>query len=259
MTISAAFVAGLFGLIVGSFLTVVVFRVPRHESLVKPRSRCPGCGKQIRAGDNIPVVSFLIRRGRCRDCGAKISIRYPLTEAANALLWVLAVLRFPADLGTALLFAVFFSTLLAIALIDAETRLIPNAIVYPAVPAFAVALVLLELTGSPVDLAWAGLGALCFGGTLILVSLAAPRAMGMGDGKLAVLIGLVTGSLGGRFVLVSAVAGFFVGGIGGVVALALGRDRKSALPFGPYLALGAVLAVLIGGSLASWYAGLLGG
>lgn len=245
-------VAALVGLVFGSFVTVLIHRVPRKESILAPRSRCPSCGTTIRARENIPVVSYLLLGGRCRNCRARISPKYPLVELASAALWVGALLRFQDQLYIAAVMALFFTTLLAISVIDAEHRIVPNRIVYPALPGFAVLVLAGGLLGQ-LDTVRGALGLLVYGGGLLLVALAYPRGMGIGDVKLAALIGLVLGSLGLSYVTVAAAAGFFAGGLGGVVALATGRSRKTAIPFGPYLAAGAVFSALAGAPVAAWY------
>lgn len=248
----------LFGLVVGSFLTVVVARMPQGESIVRPRSRCPGCGSGIRPRDNIPVLSWLLRKGKCRDCNERISIRYPLTEVANAALWVAAFLQFRDELYVALVVSCFFSVLLAISLIDVERKVIPNRIIYPAVPVFAVALVVGELLGDDVDLWRALVGFAAYGGALLVINLVYPRGMGMGDVKLAAFIGLVLGSFGLGLVAVATALGVLLGGLGGVLAMAFGsKGRKSAIPFGPFMASGAVLSVFFGAEIADWYLGTL--
>jgi len=244
----------LFGLVVGSFLTVVVYRVPRGESVIAPRSRCPSCGAPIRARDNIPVVSWVLLRGKCRACKARIAGRYPLTELANGALWVAASVKYGDDIYTAVVVAVFFSLLLAVSLIDLEHKIIPNHIVYPAVPFFAALLLGGFGLGRGYSLVGAAIGFLAYGGGLVLVSLLYPRGMGMGDGKLAALVGLVLGALGGRLVAVAAALAFFLGGLGGVAALSFGKaGRKQAIPFGPFIAAGAVLSALFGVQIADWY------
>lgn len=249
----------LFGLVVGSFLTVVVYRVPRHESLVHPRSRCPGCGQQIHAVDNIPVVSWVLMRGKCRSCGEPISARYPLTELANAALWAAAALRFQDSLYLALVTACFFSVLLAVSLIDLEHKIIPNAIIYPAVPVFAALLVVGKLLGEDVDLVRAAIGLAAYGGVLGVIAFVYPRGMGMGDVKLVAFIGLVLGAFGLDLVAVAAALGVLLGGVGGILAMAVGgKGRKSAIPFGPFLAAGAVLSVFLGAQIADRYLELLG-
>jgi leader peptidase (prepilin peptidase)/N-methyltransferase len=241
-----------FGLVFGSFLTVAISRLPAGESVVRPRSRCPACGTTIRAADNVPVVSWILLGGRCRTCQARISPVYPLTELATAGLFVAAALTFE-DVWIAVLFAPFLGVLVAITVIDARHRIIPNRLVYPAAAIAAAYLGIARLTGAPVDLADAVIGFFAYGGALLVIALIAPRGMGMGDVKLAALVGLVLGSLGGRYVAVAAGLGILVGGAAAIAALLLGAGRKSALPYGPSLAVGAGVAAFFGDALADAY------
>ena len=246
-----ALVALPFGLVVGSFMTVAVYRIPRKESLVRPRSRCPACGAEIGSRDNIPVLSWLLLRGSCRRCGARISVEYPLLELGTAGLVVLAAIRQP-DPWRAVLVAGLLSLMPAIAVIDIRHRIIPNRLTYPAILLFAALVILAGLAGAPVDVLRGFIGLAIYSGSLLVVATVS-RGMGLGDVKLAAPIGLVLGSLGLRYVGVAAGAGIVLGGIGGIVALAMGRDRKSAIPYGPYMAAGAVVAGLWGETLAAWY------
>ena len=248
-----AIVALPFGLGVGSFMTVAVHRLPRGESVVRPRSRCPSCGAEIGNRDNVPVLSWLLLRGRCRRCGARISVEYPLLELATAGLVVLAAIRYPNPWHIALVGGLL-ALMPGIALIDLRHRIIPNRLMYPSLILFPVVVVLAWLVGDATDPVRGAIGLLLYGGILFVVAIVS-RGMGMGDVKLAALIGVVLGSLGLRFVGVAAGAAIVFGGLGGVVALAMGRGRKSAIPFGPYLAAGAVVAGLWGQEIASWYIG----
>lgn len=253
-------VAAIIGLVLGSFLTVLVYRIPRQESVVKPRSRCPGCGASLKRSDNIPVFAWIRRRGRCATCGEKISLRYPLTELASGGLVVTAMLAFDPDLYLGLLFGVFFVILLGVSLIDLEHGIIPNAIIYPSVPGFGVAILLGWAIGAGVDPLGALAGFLAYGGTLLVVALIFPRGMGMGDVKLVALIGLVLGSLGLGYVAVAAAAGVLVGGFVGAIVMATGRGGRGAtMPFGPSLAAGAAIAALWGPSLGGWYLSMFPG
>lgn len=251
-----ALVFALFGLAFGSFLTVVIHRTPRKEALVGGRSRCPSCGTTISVRDNVPVVSYWVLRGRCRHCGARISLKYPVIELATAGLFLSAAFTF-GDLYVAGMIAVFLGAMLALGVIDAEHRIIPNAVVYPSVIVFAVAIVAGALLGRHIDVVRAGLGLLTFGGGVLAVALIAPKGMGMGDVKLAALIGLVLGSQGLRYVAVAAGLGILAGGIGGLAALAMGRSRKAQIPFGPYLVVGAIGAAFWAGPIARAYLSLL--
>jgi leader peptidase (prepilin peptidase)/N-methyltransferase len=247
----------VFGLVFGSFLTVVVHRLPRGQSVVAPRSRCPRCGTQIRAWENIPVLSWLFLRGRCRQCGERISLEYPLVELSTGVLFALAGALIE-PLYAAVVVAPFLGLMLAVAVIDARWRIVPNRIVYPALAAFAAAITVGHLTGGGVDILSGLLGVLVYGGPMFLVALAVPGGMGMGDVKLAALIGLVLGSLGLSLVGVAAFLGIVGGGIAAVVAMTILRwGRKRQMPFGPFLAAGGVLAALVGAHVASAYLSLL--
>jgi len=245
----------LFGLVFGSFLTVVVHRTPRKESVVAPRSACPRCGAVIRARDNIPVLSYVLLLGRCRGCDLHISAEYPVVEALTGALFVAAALAFRRTPAAAIV-APFLGLMVAVALIDARHRIIPNAVTYPALVVFGAAVPASATFGGGVSLPGAALGLVAFGGGLLVVALLSPGGMGMGDVKLAALIGLVLGSLGWRYVGAAALLAVLGGGVGAVVALARGRGRKDAIPFGPFLAGGAVLSALAAPQLSSWYLAL---
>jgi leader peptidase (prepilin peptidase)/N-methyltransferase len=246
-----AVVSAVAGLAVGSFMTVVVDRVPKKESVVVPRSRCPSCGTQILARDNIPVVSWLLLRGRCRSCGVRISPLYPLTELTTAALVVGAVMRYR-SLWQGIMVATMLALMPAVSITDVRHRIIPNRLMYPSLVGFPVLVVIGWSLGGPLDPARAGIGLLVYGGGLLLVAMVS-RGMGMGDVKLAAVIGVVFGAIGLRYVAVAAGAAVLFGGLGGLLALALGKGRKSAIPFGPYLAAGAVVAAFWGHELAHWY------
>jgi leader peptidase (prepilin peptidase)/N-methyltransferase len=251
-------VFGLVGLLFGSFLTVVIHRIPAGESIVRPRSRCPRCGTEIGARDNVPVVSWLLLRGRCRACGARISVEYPLTELATGALFAAAAVLVEPLYGAALA-APFLGIMLSVGVIDARHRIVPNRIAYPSLVLFAVAILVGDLLGEGVDAVEAGIGLALYAVPLLLVALVVPHGMGMGDVKLAALIGLVLGSLGLSYVGVAAGVGVIGGGIGALIALAiLGAGRKDQIPFGPFLAGGAMVATLAGPWIADAYLSLLG-
>jgi len=245
-----------FGLAVGSFLTVVIHRVPQRKSIVAPRSACPSCGAQIEARDNIPVVSYVLLRGRCRHCGARISAEYPAVEALTAGAFLGAALAF-GDVWVAALVAGFLAVVEAAAAIDLHHRIIPNRILYPSLAVFAVAVATLWVAGRHVSLAGGALGLLAYGGGLFLVALISRQGMGMGDVKLAGLVGLVLGALGWKYVGVAAALAILAGGLIAIGALLRGARRKDVLPFGPSIALGALLSALFAPHLASWYASAL--
>lgn len=249
-----AVVAALFGLLVGSFLNVVIHRVPLRQSVVSPRSACPGCGTTLAERDNVPVLSWLVLRGRCRTCSMRISIRYPLVELATAALFAAAAVRLGADWALPA-FCLFLAALLAVALIDLEHFIVPNRIV---LPMLAVSLPLLGLAALLEDewrsLATGVLGALLASNGLLLVNLVNPRGMGMGDVKLALLLGLFLGWLDLGHVALGLFLGFLFGAVGGILLIALRiKTRKDPVPFAPFLAAGALVAVLFGDWLLDRY------
>jgi len=238
--VAEATLAGLFGAVFGSFLNVVTYRLPRRESLVRPASRCPSCGEPVKPYDNIPVLSWLLLRGHCRSCKTPISPRYPLVEALTAALCVGAVLAHHSAAAIALSVALILIVVPA-ALIDLEHRIIPNRITaLGAVLALAIGLAL-EPSTEPARL----IAGACAGGVLLLAALAHPGAMGMGDVKLAAVMGLFLGAAVAPALLVALLTGVVLG----VFVLArsgMREGRKTAVPFGPFLAVGAVFAVFLG-------------
>ena len=244
------------GLMVGSFLNVVIHRVPRKESVVSPPSRCPGCGNEISPRDNIPVVSWLLLRGRCRHCGMKISPRYPAVELANAALWVAMALRFGEDWALPA-FLVLASACLAGTMIDFEHMLLPNRLTFPSFfMASALLTVAAAIDGEWDRLARAGIGAAGASGGLLLLAILWPRAgaMGGGDIKFALLLGACLGWLGLRHVVLGIMLGFFFGSIVGVALLASkARKLQEHFAFGPFLAAGALVAVWWGQPIIDWY------
>jgi leader peptidase (prepilin peptidase) / N-methyltransferase len=237
---------GLIGAVIGSFLNVVAHRVPLGESLVSPGSHCPGCGAPVRPYDNIPVVSWLLLRGRCRNCGMRISARYPLVELATAIAFaaVVAVRGFDNDL---ILELPFVAALIALAAIDFDHKLLPNKIVYP-LAAYGVIATLLVDQDDLVENLIAGAGAFLF---LLVAVIAYPRGMGMGDVKLAGAMGLYLG----LSVIPALLVAFLSGSLVGVVILARegAAGRKKAVPFGVFLALGGIVGVLAGPELVDLY------
>ena len=238
---------GLAGLAVGSFGSVVAYRVPRGESIVAPRSACPSCGTQIAAYDNIPVLSWLLLRGRCRACHAGISARYPLIEAAVAGLFVAVALRFLGDPAQIALGCLFCATLAIITVTDLERRIIPNAVL--AAAALAWAAIAVPFAGE--DVLESLIAAAAAGGLLFLIALAYPQGMGMGDVKLVAVMGLYLGSAVAVGLLGGLIAGSLVGAV--MIARNGASARKQAIPFGPFLALGALVALFAGPDVVSWY------
>jgi leader peptidase (prepilin peptidase)/N-methyltransferase len=249
-------VAGLAGLIFGSFATAVAYRIPRGESIVTGRSKCPACGHQIAWYDNIPVFGYLLLRGRCRNCGERISPRYLWIELTVGALWAALVWDFGISWPVAV-YAGFFWVLVVLTAIDLEHKLLPNKIVYPTFVVSWIALAgAAALEGDLSPLRGAAIGALIFGGFLFTVAFIVPAGMGGGDVKLAFVLGTFLGYAGGAGVtLVGMFLSFLLGGGIGIVLLSKGGDRKTQVPFGPFLAAGTVLAIFVGDRLLDWYLG----
>jgi leader peptidase (prepilin peptidase)/N-methyltransferase len=240
-------IAFLGGLVAGSFVTVVGHRVPRGESILGPRSRCTACGGQIAAYDNIPVFSWLLLRGRSRCCGERISARYPLTELALGALYAATALVLWDDPVEVALGLVFVTTLVAITLTDLDRRVIPNTVLLAA----ALAGLAIAAIWDPTSLPERAIAAVAAGGGLFLVALAYPQGMGLGDVKLAAVMGLFLGRNVAPAILVALLAGSVVGLM--LIAREGPAARKRAIPFGPFLALGGVVGLLAGDQLVAWY------
>jgi leader peptidase (prepilin peptidase)/N-methyltransferase len=239
--------AGVLGAIMGSFLNVVTYRLPRHESLVTPASHCPRCATPVKPYDNIPILSWLLLRGHCRSCAAPISPRYPLIEAGTAVLCAGAVLAHHSATGIALS-VVLILLVVPAAMIDLEHRIIPNRITALGAVLALVLGTALDPAGEPGRLI-AGAAA---GGFLLLAVLAYPGGMGMGDVKLAAVMGLLLGSAVAPAILISLLSGVLVGAV--VIARkGTAEGRKTAIPFGPFLALGALVAVFAGQEIVQFY------
>ena len=239
--------AALFGAVFGSFFNVVAYRLPRSESLVTPGSHCPKCGTAIKPYDNIPVIGWLLLRGRCRSCHEQISARYPMVEAITAVLAVAVVLTkhstYQVVLGLTLV-----AILVPIALIDLDHRVIPNKLTGPA----AIAAVVLGLALDPKAVPEQLIAGAAAAGFLLAFVLAYPRGMGMGDVKLAGVLGLFLGRSVAVAIFVAVITGTLVGAL--VMArLGVKVGRKTAVPFGPFLALGGVVALLAGPTIVHWY------
>lgn len=249
----------LLGLLLGSFANVVIARVPDGGSVIRPPSACPACDAPIPARDNVPVLSWLVLRGRCRACGAAISVQYPLVEVACAALFAAIGWRIGASWALPA-FLLFGWLLLVVAVIDLHTRRIPNRLTYPLTPALLVLLAgaaLLE--GAPGVALRALAGGVVAFLLLLVLALINPRGMGMGDVKLAGFIGLGLGYLGWGHVWLGMFAGFFGGGLIAGLLLLLGlRHRKDHIPFGPWLAIGAIVTLLAGQPIIDTYLRLSG-
>jgi leader peptidase (prepilin peptidase)/N-methyltransferase len=249
MLAAYAILAFAAGAVIGSFLTVVAHRLPRGEGgIVAGRSKCPSCGNQIAAYDNVPILSWLALRGRCRNCGNPISARYPLTEAATGLLFAATVLVLGTDdAGEIALGLAFCAVLMAITLIDLEHQIIPNKIVLVG----AIAAVVIVLVFGLGDEGQRLIAALAGGGALLLIALAYPHGMGMGDVKLVAMMGLYLG----RAIAPALLIGFASGALVGLALIARegASARKKKLPFGPFLALGGVIGLWAGDEIVDWY------
>ena len=242
---------GLFGLVVGSFLNVVIHRVPLGRSVVRPSSRCPSCGAEIPARDNIPVVSYLLLRGRCRNCKTRISPRYPLIEALTGLLFGLAAYEKFASFLAFVSALVLISVLVALAGIDLEHRLLPNVIVGPAA---AIGLAL-SVAGDPSRWWVYPVSAVGVAAGLFALALAYPGGIGMGDVKMGGMLGAFLGPYAPLAVFLGALAGTLVSG----VLMATGRIRRqSALPFGAFLALAGIFTLFLGQEVWDSYLRLIG-
>jgi leader peptidase (prepilin peptidase)/N-methyltransferase len=245
---------GVLGLLIGSFLNVVIHRVPLGLSVVSPGSHCPSCEQPVRARHNLPVVGWLLLRGRCSDCGAAIPVRYPLVELLTGVLFVVVAWRATQlDQRAAIPALLVFTALgVALAAIDLAVRRLPNLLVLPAYPVIAV---LLAGAGA-VQQDWssvlrAGLGGLALFLFFFALATIHPQGMGFGDVKLAGVVGLVLGYLSWSALLVGAFAAFFLGAVVGIVVIVAGTDgRKTALPFGPFMVVGALLALWVAAPVA---------
>ncbi len=246
---AAALIAFIGGLPIGSFVTVIAHRVPRGESIVGPRSRCPACGARIAAYDNVPVVSWVLLRGRARCCGAPISPLYPLTELLVGALFAAAVLVDWGDGAEIAIDMVFVAMLAAVTLTDLEQRIIPNRILLAA----AIICLAIAVPTDPGGLAERAIAAAAAGGLLFLAALAYPKGMGLGDVKLAAVMGLFLGRSVAPAIFVALLAGSIVGLA--LIARHGAAGRKMAIPFGPFLALGGVVGMLAGPGMIDLYLG----
>ena len=254
MTAYFATVAGLFGMLIGSFLNVVAYRIPLGRSVISPPSACPECGHQIRWKDNIPVVSWLLLRGRCRDCRAGISVRYPIVEAATGVLFAGTYLVI-GPVWVLPAYLLFIATTVVLVLTDLDHKRIPNRILYPA----TVVTVVLLTAGAAVDGTLAAVpralaGGGVYFGLLLLIALAARGGFGMGDVKLSFLLGILLGFQSWAALWSGIFLAFLTGGVVSLLLLITKRKgRKDAIPFGPPLIVGAWIALVWGRQLVEWY------
>lgn len=273
MTALVVTLAGVTGLSIGSFLNVVVYRVPRGLSIVRPASACPGCGSEIRARDNVPVLSWLMLGRRCRECRTSISARYPMVESLTALAFVAVALFFAPAIVTAetgaqtaaavlelAAFLVLAAVSIALSAIDLELRRLPNPIVLTALVAGVAFLVpAILLTGDFDLLVSAAVGAAGSFAFYLLLALVGRGGMGFGDVKLAGVLGLYLGALGWAQLAVGVIAAFALGAIAGAIVLIIRRSvRDRTLPFGPWMFAGAWVGIFGGEPLAAGYLQLVG-
>ena len=259
MTVLLTAFSALLGLLIGSFLNVVIWRVPRGESVASPPSHCPGCERPIRPRDNVPVLSWLLLRGRCRDCGTAISARYPAVELGTAV--VFGVLAWHFGFDWALPAYLYLGAIsVALAMIDIDVHRLPNAIVLPSYGVAATLLLLAAaLTGEWASLLRAGLGGAALFAVYFLLAFIYPAGMGFGDVKLAGVLGIYLGWLGWGVLLVGGFLGFLLGGVMGAALMAVNKvGRKSKIPFGPFMLAGALIAILVGGRIFDKYLNLMG-
>ncbi len=241
----------IFGAIVGSFLNVCIFRLPNKESIIWPGSHCPHCKKPIKFYDNIPIISYLLLRGKCRQCHGSISFQYPLVEGITALSSLLLIMKFGLSLSY-LIYFLFVAALIVITVIDLYHQIIPDVISLPGIGAGLLA----SLTVSQITFTNSLLGILLGGGSLFLIAtvyqwLFKREGMGGGDVKLLAMIGAF---LGWKAVILTILLGSLVGSIIGIILMvSKGKDFKYAIPFGPFLSLGAVIALFYGENLIRWY------
>jgi leader peptidase (prepilin peptidase)/N-methyltransferase len=244
----------VFGSVIGSFLNVCIYRLPRDLSVISPSSRCPSCNTPIRAYDNVPLISYLLLGGRCRACKAGISLRYPLVEALNGLLYVLAFWRFGAEWHT-LVYFLFCSALIVITFIDLDFQIIPDRITLPGTLAGFIAGSFLmpdpflrsDLLGVTSSLA----GLLAGGGLFYAIAVLSKGGMGGGDIKMMAMVGAL---MGWKSVLLTTFLGSFTGAVAGLFLMVFkGKGRKAKIPFGPFLALGALITLFSGEEIFRWY------
>ena len=254
-TLTVAFVTVL-GLLIGSFLNVIVWRVPRGESVISPPSACPSCHNPVRPRDNVPVISWLLLRARCRDCDERIDGRYPAVEAGTAVAFGVVAAHL-GMVGHLPAFLYLTAIAIALALIDIDVHRLPNAIVLPSYVLGGLLLTIPSaIAGNPGQLLRAAVGLTTLVSFYYALVLIYPAGMGLGDVKLAGVLGLYLGWLGWAELVVGAFLGFLVGGLAGAALMVSGKaGRKSKIPFGPHMLVGAFLAIFFAGPIAGWYLG----
>lgn len=243
----------ILGLIVGSFSNVCIYRIPRNESIVYPASHCPKCRSPIKPFDNIPLLSYILLKGRCRNCKNKISIQYPIVEFLTGLIYLIIYLIYGLSVQT-LIYIILSSALIIIAFIDLKEQMVPDVISLPGI----VIGFILSFFVSYISFINSALGVVVGGGIIIIIGLAGSlifkkEAMGGGDVKLAAMIGAF---LGWRYIIISLFLGFFLGALAGIILiLSKIKKREDAIPFGPFIALGSIITLLWGKNIFLWYLG----
>jgi len=266
----------ILGIVVGSFLNVCIYRIPRRESIVRPRSACPLCGNKIAFYDNMPILSYLFLGGKCRHCGSPISWQYPVVEALNGILWVLVYVSFGLNLS-GVLYAAFCSAMIALAFIDVHFRILPHGITFGGLilgflsaPWQALHQTDLQLAAikkilgtlgipweAPMALAWVDsfLGILCGAGMLLLTAVGyylVRKEEGMGHGDI-VMMAFVGAVLGPMLAFLTILMGSFIGAVSGLMLIQITKDSKYQIPFGTFLGGAAVVSLLVGNDILQWY------
>jgi leader peptidase (prepilin peptidase)/N-methyltransferase len=241
------------GLIIGSFSNVCIYRIPRNESVIYPASHCPKCRTTIKPVDNIPLLSYLLLKGRCRNCGSKISIQYPVVEFLTGLIYLIIYLIYGLSIQS-LVYIILSSALIIITFIDLQEQIIPDII---SLPGIVVGLILSFIVPY-MSFINSALGALVGGGIILIIAwvgsiIFKKEAMGGGDVKLAAMIGTF---LGWRYTIISLFLGFFLGALIGIILIITKiKKREDAIPFGPFIALGSIITLLCGEKILAWYLG----
>lgn len=243
----------ILGLIVGSFSNVCIYRIPRNESIIYPASHCPKCRSNISPKDNIPLLSYILLKGRCRNCKSKISIQYPIVELLTGLIYLIIYLTYVLSVQT-LIYIILSSALVIIAFIDLNEQIIPDVISLPGI----VIGFIISFFVPYISFINSALGVLVGGGIILIIGLAGSvifkkEAMGGGDVKLAAMIGAF---LGWRYIIISLFLGFFLGALVGIFLILLKiKNREDVVPFGPFIVLGSFITLLWGEQIISWYIG----
>ncbi len=248
----------IFGLIIGSFLNVCIYRLPRDMSIIRPASACPVCSTTIKPWDNIPLLSYILLKGKCRGCGERISIRYPMVELLNGVLYLLTFKYFGTGWHLPFLFA-FVSAMIVITFIDLDFQIIPDEITLPGIVIGLIvsSFIMLDPFSMPTQIIGfknALLGFLLGGGLYFLIAVLSKGGMGGGDIKMMAMVGAF---LGWKAVLLTTFIGSLTGSIVGIFLMVFkGKGRKTKIPFGPFLALGSIITLFMGGEIIRWYLNL---